>query len=874
MSLSALLSAPAADAQSIPGLVHAEELLSDVAVQKAFYEQLKSRFRNGNFDEILFQDNPNARGPRLSYDAYQKMLATLRSFLQLHPSEIARLQEIPSFAPWRIEPGGQVHELSPELERSWKKIGGLLQTLQEKTASELPAKELILAYARARDPALLTRLADLLIVTAAGAGRIHKLAAGVLPGYVQFLVFEGILREAIALGKSWSVPGRVLDALAEGSSLQGKFPLSNFFRKGTVVVPMSRFEALFKGIGPGECVRTACNRYFDALFPDAFHLKILKNGQETGYFGIYRTVAKADAYRFWFLETIQSPLLNEVETAPLILRGMIRHLQQLAIRENSFLGIPSQTFNSYNFKAVVAELQGLSSTHTGQFFGTTLAHPGTLKQYADFKSSDLSTVDQLITRNSGYEGTAMTNGWEFNQGQVTLVDPLLDQPDWVLLRYRAIANRLEPGSVDAAIKLTLLERAQLILKLMQTASAKKSLLGLQRRLLESGARQEALELLRLIYQNIPLELVMQGFEAQLRHLQYRIAHVPQSNAVSQAFKDELYLSARTWQEYWKILSLGDVGEGKELGRFILTTLDEFADQATSQQLLAAYSRFLWTMPDDGSDLEFTRKVGRRLKTAQDFVALVSFARGEGIERGAFANKNMRDRYVVENWERFLPGDFAEQLVYANAILNRVGNRADLEVRASLFQRSRRFQEMVSIMGLSRTDVFDPLEQAVLSKTLSDSMIDCLSRLAPSDWVSEKEAALNLYRHLLPADQERFQQPWAEGQIALLRGSRTFSEMLANLKASQLVPGPVPVLNPRLSAGLAQAMIEKVEGIHLYTALRVQEDVVALRKLLQPADRAAFEAAFQAQVQHPGDQEILKMIGLLPESDCNAPLRVQ
>ncbi|HAZ09345.1 MAG TPA: hypothetical protein DCZ01_12695 [Elusimicrobia bacterium] len=441
------LTKPAARTAPTPmsaALATVDDLLGDPATSLLYYELLKSRFKNRDFDEVFFSENPGARGPRLSPADYAKMLETLKRFLKEHPEEAPRLRELPRLQPFRLSGSGEVEPLPEELERSWTRIGPSLSALWKRvsglaflseydadargrflrdlgaelgippdqarqaldltrsTHMEALVRTLGKQFNRARTPSTLSDIADTLLVLEAGPARTARLEG--LPGFAQHLVLEDLEKDAVRSGKRLGVPNKALGLLAARASLPG-IPPSPFFHKGTTLLPMSRLDAVFKGIGTGECVRAACNRYFDAFFDDSMHLRILKDGKEIGFIGIYKTVEPKTGRKHWFLETIQFPLLSSAASGSRAIRGLIRELQQLALLDDSLLSIPAKTFNSYNFKEVVAELETLPETKSGQAVKIVYRNPERIEKLQDFNSSDLSEFDQMLTKRAGYRAT-------------------------------------------------------------------------------------------------------------------------------------------------------------------------------------------------------------------------------------------------------------------------------------------------------------------------------------------------------------------------------------------------------------------------------------------------------------------------------------
>ena len=471
---------------SFPFLVTIEDLLHDPVLAQLYYNDLKIRFRNNNFEEILFLEDSQARSARLTNADYNNTLRTLKAFFAKYPDELAKMQDVANQRPFAVNTDGSVRLPTDGNLESWKVINerfsqlsdsytnlSFLNDLDEastqKVLKDLEAalslteaklessfsifnqshqKALFEAlkkqFNRKRNPQIKKIISNTLIVTSSGPARLERIQNTSMPPHLSYYTYEDIEKAAIKEGRELNLPGVIVDNLRQNSSFQD-IPSDNLFKKGTTVVPMSRGEGVFKGVGPGECVRSSCNRYFDAFFEDSHHLKILKDGKETGYIGIYKVKDKATGVKYWYIETIQSPLLVDDKSGTNKVRGIIKHLQQMAMFDDSLLVLPSTSYNSWNYKEVIGALADIPETATGEIIEAEFRSESSMDKFRNFEISELSEFDQVIARNSGYSGNVLTNGFVFNEGKLTVVGALFDQPDWYLLAFDELK---ENGSVD------------------------------------------------------------------------------------------------------------------------------------------------------------------------------------------------------------------------------------------------------------------------------------------------------------------------------------------------------------------------------------------------------------------------------------------
>ena len=772
--------------QSFPELITIEEIVKDKELAQHYYNSLQTRFKNGNFDDILFAHHATARGRRFTQEDYENMLRTLNAFVNSNPDEIQRFREIAPIQPFKIQ-NSNIETISEAQSNSWNSITTKLQQISHtpenflnnydsesakkiladikvvKSGSRLDftsrldqenvIQSLVKHYARKKDQQTLKLIADLLIQFEA-ATRMDKFKSWGLPGYLQYSVLEDIEKNAIRTGKNLGVPGKLLDSLLALSSLGTSVEKSNFFRKGTTFVPMSRFEATFKGIGPGECVRASCGRYFDSLMDDSFHIKILKDGKETGYIGIIKTVIPKTNNKVWFIETIQSPFLSDSSQSSKMMRGLLRHLQQQAILDNSLLAIPSFNFNTFNYKEVPAELKAVPEVTSNSTYEVDFQNSDRIIKLNNFFKSSSADFDQRVAKNSGYKSNHLINGIFMNNGKVTILDPLMDQPDWFIQRSYDLLTNKSLGPIDYNFKLPPLERAQLVIKIDTGFAAKEHLYQLAQNQFAIGKIKEAEEIFESAYEAIPENLRRASFKEQFDYVENRVKTVRQTYEFAQKLKDELMFKAKSWEEYKLIIELGDKGS-EVFTPFILSTLDRFSADASSDEMFQIFKSNLKLLLTAEDDYEFARLVVKRLNKPEEFINLLTIAAGDVRGAGSFADKSMIYSLIIENWERFHPKDapWEQRRDFAEKILLRSNNATDLKIRQRLLRQATSFSEIFDLSQIANPGGFKGDDFKEFSSFLSDAIHEVAKIKSVDELLADKDKIRSIANTLSSEDKK-------------------------------------------------------------------------------------------------------------------------
>ena len=809
-------------ATSFPNLVTIEDLLNDPVLARLYYEDLKVRFRNGDFEEILFVDDQSARSARLNSSDYERTLKTLKAFFEKHPEELGRMQEVASQRPFSISSNGQVSYPTLENLQSWETIPQNFSSLGDSYADFSFLKELddasiqkiltdiesILSlsqdelknvfsifnkshqhalfealkkeFNRKRSPAIKKVIADTLLVAASGPARLERIQDLNMDSNLAYYTFEDIEKDAVKIGKIYQLPGNIVDSLRTNSSFK-EVGRSNFFRKGTTIVPMSRGEGIFKGVGPGECVRSSCNRYFDAFFEDAEHMKILKDGKETGYIGIYKVVDKNSGMKYWYIETIQSPLLVSKDGSGQKVRGIIKHLQQLAIKDNSLLVLPSTSYNSFNYKEVIGALAAIPETATGEVVETEFRSEKSMEKYREFKISELSDFDQVIAANSGYEKNILTNGFTFNGGKLSVVGFLQDQPDWYLVAYDELKETGEIKQIDPNVKLSIKERIDLFLKHGQGYKTKKYILDLVGQLENEGQHGVAAEVRAKVYNTFPNDLRGKTFAEQLEYVEHQINNIVMDGSLAQELKDELTLKAKTWEEYKAIVNLGDK-EGKYFGPFFIASLNEFSDKAPAEEIISIFKSVIQDMPSEQFDMELIRKIAPRIETPDQFIDVLKAARGEGVQ--GYIKETARRQFVIDNWERFYNqlSTWDARFDFGNDLLDRVDTSVDFQIRMRMFKQASNIEEVKKIMSMSSLYSLDEGQKVILSRIVSDKVIELIELGSVTDYDAIRMNLGDLENYLVAVDEDRIKNSY----VSLIKTLEDFESIKSKISTRDLL----------------------------------------------------------------------------------------
>jgi hypothetical protein len=765
-------------------LLPLSQVIQNPKLRQEYYTLLQNRFRNGDFQEILFPERPSITGPRLTYQTFEKTLASLQQLLRSSPTADAHLTDRPAIIPFQVGADGRAQMLQDSAE-SWKTLfkrldllgksirsGHILDNLSEADRAKVIQdagltsvqeigshwedssfrdqllKALAKQFNRSKTPVSSRILADTLIGAEVSPAMMSTLSAGFTEqGFAQFRILSEFLAQARNRGTRLQLPRKIIENIA-GSSSFADVPRSDFFKKGISFIPMTRQDAVFKGIGTGECVRSSCNRYVDALFDDSIHLSVLKDGREIGYVGIYKTLDQKTGTKVWALETLQFPN----PSGGRLIDGLVRHLQALAVNDGAFLAVPAKSYNTYNFKENVADIEALPEVSAGQSTELDYQHPQQINAFEKKGMQELPAFNQFVADASGYKGKRLINAMTINGEKFSIVAPFPDQPDSVLVAHAELLNSRISKSL-AGEKLSPLDRGRLYLDLLPGYYARESIMADAEKLARQGEKNTASALLGLIYRQLPENLRGRPFSEQLNYVDHQIKNVVMKPETAQDLKDELLLSAKTWEDYVSVLKLRDISS-KYFPSFVFTSFDHFSALAPAHfDWIGFYQSTLGDLPNAFSGLQWSRKILPFVNSPDDYLKIVRIARG--MEKGGrIGDKDLADLFTIETWEKYLPTtvSYDERQIWIHRLLSSVGNKGGISIRQTLLGKAASVREIHDILkgdsALPSSDAY-PL---ILSKMTGDSITRVMDRpRSTTDILSDLAYFKALRPHLLRND---------------------------------------------------------------------------------------------------------------------------
>lgn len=484
----------AIDSRVFSAFFSPSEVSNNEELQSLHYNALKYRFVNNNFDDILFSGN-EAESPRLTIENHKLMIQAISRFLATtNNSENFLLREQPNFPAFSLNPHDKelkIEELKisqngfaewqDQVRRSFFKNQFLTllsassqyelvrlvakKFPQVKSIFDLHARKLLLNKelfeTTLRMYSTISKIdkSSELISSAAILTFGYWLLENHLTNTVEFSslnVWEKLylqlpfISEIAKIIKNFQMPGKLgnnfLSYAGYKQVLSSPFPKSHI-----VVVPMSRWAAMFKGIGPGECIRSSANRFFDAFYPFSMAFSIMVDGKELGYIGIYKVFEKSGTLPIWYIDTLQTPGLVTDSGYHQILDAILGQLERYALSEGSVLGIGDSDWNGTNYKENIPSLETRGILKTIEVAFTSSPR---LTAIFDFVKSKKQSHHQELMSKSGYKSesnmmydTLLRNSYKVRvlEPSSTLTDAELDQYVYILgldSSYNYIDNAL------------------------------------------------------------------------------------------------------------------------------------------------------------------------------------------------------------------------------------------------------------------------------------------------------------------------------------------------------------------------------------------------------------------------------------------------
>ena len=721
---------PFAHGHTVPELITLDQLMDDKDLARSYYDQLKIRFKNRNFDEVLLPEQFH-RAPRLSFESYLEMLSTFQHLVKdlgLEPT-LGQTSDLPIV---RISPDGRLEYLDDSLIRSWSDISRLFIKRFEGLGfghgtpdRQIKTLRYLVELAnRQQFRGDMTELADALLCTSLGSRRYEFLKKHQLTDFLQYRVLEDAEKSAKVLAKTLGVAGRVIDKLIEHSTFR-TVQRTNFFKKGIVIAPMTRMEGLFKSIGTGECARTACNRYMDTLYQDAFHLKVLNDGEEIGYLGIYKTISRDKKIKRWLLETIQTPILGDQHQLKYI-KGLLTYLQQRALLDDSLLSLPGgseKTYYTYNFKPVVASLGSIIENANYQIVESEYRHAEEVKNTNLLLYRRYAQSSQYLTQMVGDSMHRPQNAMAIGGGRMIELPPLLDQPSWVFDRYLEIHQLRDTVSLSSDPLRRKGEQLLSLLKVYDIWSYRKWLFDYREKIEDSKLN---------FYRYLPRRLMEAPFAAQFEYFKEYSTMSFHSADKIQSLREEVFLKVETVDQYLALTKSRGLKSGR-FPQFLASSLDRFLPAMTEAQAMGLYESVLNSIGIHRFGVETARKIETRIQDSEKYVQFIYLSFGQVNGNVGISEEKLRQHLLLSTWKRhvFREQGWEKRYRLASRLLTLVGRENEFKVRSELLQTATDLSQIFQITESSSlnegTDIWHAQYKSLVAKKFNEVIRKNISR---------------------------------------------------------------------------------------------------------------------------------------------------
>ena len=676
----------AADPRAFGALYTIEDLRQNPTLRAKHFELLRHRFENSNFEEVLFVNSP-ARSVRLTEQNHTLMIEAATRFLTENKSLIPRdfLAERPQWPAFAIKYKNGSATLR-ELEISHSKFGlfldqkkqefisnqylsglkpetrqELVRLLAKKNPSvqsevDLGARALIASPDLARQVGLAWRDISRFdnsdtVLNCATTQMIGEWLREnqLLESQKSFDSLDALNLMYLKNSLSSEMQQMIKDLQMPGKISKNFFATAGYSEaakdvslpKGeTVVLPMSRWEQMFKGIGPGECIRCSANRFFDAFYPDSLAFAILQDGLELGYIGIYRTYDLKNGQKYWYIDTIQTPGLVSAAGSHVLLDAVLARLEMYAAKDGALLAVASSNWNSINFKenAAILQTRGQLDEREAAFQKSPM-----LAAISQFVEANEQNHHQMIMFNSGYvdQSRLMYNSLRMNKYWLRVLEPspLLSntENDQIIEQI----NHLPKDPLAPALKY----RA---------------------------------------YKNQKLDLEKDLGRTQMDRLMKQLLLTKDSASRLRAIKR---------------YSAQDLSFAQVIVQFAIPLLEDdgFKDW------LELYKLILPKAIDDLVDMSFAYEISSRLQSPDDFLQFIKISRGMVKGAGLVGDQDRLLRLVVARFSSMLNqiDDSKRKMDFSESVLDLIASSADASVRVILLNQAKTLDEIESIMNLSR-----------------------------------------------------------------------------------------------------------------------------------------------------------------------------
>ncbi len=724
-------------AQTVPEMFYYSDLLTGLRTSGDMHAAIKHRFKRTNLNEILFADRPDLTAPKFSNKDLENILTNLAEMRSHIPDLQSFLSEKPRFPVWHVFPDGSAREIPNSIIEQWKLIPKNLQSIflqRPKSANDI--KSLVNVFMQKRSEENLQNIQRAVLGMVLSERDIFHLATDTkLTPYDYRAYFKMVIGQLALKVKEHELPGKVMDTLPAFAERLGLAKFEDE-RKGLIITPMSRFEAIFKGVGPGECVRTCITRYADAFYKDSIHLKIMKDGEEIAYVGLYKTrlTSTSKKVKVWYIETIQGPILSDSKNKSDYVKAIVKALQIQALRSDAMLAFPAESHNAMNYKEIVAEMYGRPEKFDGKLVVVDFEKPEDEKFVKGLANTIGTPFDKEVKRASGYGAKYSINSLEFNSGGGRALLPQPGQPDWVWKKSFQLFQGLTSDAKETEV-LSVEKKIEIVTSFYDEYTGLKILYD---QMLETTNAEDKTKLMRAIFKESPIELASENFATHYSYVEFQTKNVVQSYERAQRLKSELALKAKTGTDWLVLFELADI-EKDLFRRFIVASVPDIEKMVgTDFPWLDYYRMALSYQKDIELDYYLSRTISRNITTTDQYLEILAINSGEQIKGTVMGDKALQNRFVAETWENFLPKNSSqEQITYLTSILKRLDDSADLSVR-------RKF-----LMAQKNLELFPELSHIAIPAGVSDFFSKQITIL-------NYEAVLNVGQKMKPED---FKSSW-------------------------------------------------------------------------------------------------------------------
>lgn len=314
-------------AQSFPGLLFPEDVYplenSETSItNKHFFSYLAEKY-SPKLSDILFEDWPALTAlhkPRLTPSDLEEMTAVITEYLQNNPDELNLLNSRHNHAYGFFIQDGNLIELSGY--DANQKLKNYLTGLKNKyqasdfTESFQKFKQYLIDKKQKKESSFSIKNFREHAFYESNRIYIDRLLnyyekVGKIPLGVEQYISYYMLKTARSYFESDNKPGGLKGKIAAeelNSEIGPNLGYKNL-NDGLAFIPMSKMDALYRGIAPGECVRFLEQRYLTALRNDVLHFSVLHKGLEIGYIELTRR--NFEGTKLLTIETIMAPIENK-----------------------------------------------------------------------------------------------------------------------------------------------------------------------------------------------------------------------------------------------------------------------------------------------------------------------------------------------------------------------------------------------------------------------------------------------------------------------------------------------------------------------------------------------------------------------------------